>query len=737
MSQSELRCAAPLLPQALLNSGIFRSTHDGYPASGSGSCCQQKTSQPYASGDTVYWTTYTYDGIGRTLSVQQPDGASTTTYSYSGNQTTVTDPAGKWKTFTSDVLGNLTAVVEPDPSNPPSGTLTTTYTYDWMNHLATSTMTRGSTTQTRTFVYNDAGQLTSATNPENGTATYTYNTTGTLASKTDAKGQTAKYTYDSSNRITEQQWYPTGTGGAEDQCQRVTYTYGTDSTAANYGRLVTTAYGSFSGTNYDATGDYGTCVPGANATEYTETYTYVPAGGVSSKTLTVTRRGQDDDGDMVTGSASMVVNYTYNNAGQVATTTYPAWGFFSGPYYPPTPITFTYGYDGMGRPESLTDNSGGFDGSGTNNWVSSVTYDVAGRPTSMQRYLSTNSYDCLGDDETNDSVTESTGYNVNGQMTSRGFSSMQYICHTGVAQNNGITYSYSSTQNNGQITQATDTMSGETISYTYDSLKRLTEASSTPISGSTPTAWTQNYAYDGFGNMTSVKLNGVTTTSYTVDPATNRFTSSYDANGNSLSVMGATLTYDEANRVKSASPTSGGTAYYGYAPDNKRIYSAVPGYSSMLEGWTFFGAYGERLGDFRWLDWAGTGDCGYSGCASSRRSGMCGLPGADLPVRGARAGHWERGRVLRWGNGAGSGGDESGVWGAVLPVWPGDYRARRTPIKSSLRISGMGLRGWIMRISDIMRVPMADLIRRIGPGRAFPGLTLRVGTVIRTRVTTR
>ena len=114
--------------------------------------------------------------------------------------------------------------------------------------------------------------------------------------------------------------------------------------------------------------------------------------------------------------------------------------------------------------------------------------------------------------------------------------------------------------------------------------------------------------------MTSVKLNGVTTTSCTVDPAT-RFTSSYDANGNSLSVMGATLTYDEANRVKSASPTSGGTAYYGYAPDNKRIYSAVPGYSSMLEGWTFFGAYGERLGDFRWLDWAGTGDCGYSGCA--------------------------------------------------------------------------------------------------------------------------
>ena len=44
-----------------------------------------------------------------------------------------------------------------------------------MNHVTQVAMTRGSTTQTRTFVYNSMGQLTSATNPENGTVTYTYN----------------------------------------------------------------------------------------------------------------------------------------------------------------------------------------------------------------------------------------------------------------------------------------------------------------------------------------------------------------------------------------------------------------------------------------------------------------------------------------------------------------------------------------------------------------------------------
>ena len=57
----------------------------------------KQVSLPHASGAGAIWTTYTYDGIGRTLSVLQPDGASTSTYSYQGNVVTVTDPAGAWK----------------------------------------------------------------------------------------------------------------------------------------------------------------------------------------------------------------------------------------------------------------------------------------------------------------------------------------------------------------------------------------------------------------------------------------------------------------------------------------------------------------------------------------------------------------------------------------------------------------------------------------------------------------
>jgi RHS repeat-associated protein len=55
--------------------------------------------------------------------------------------------------------------------------------------------------------------------------------------------------------------------------------------------------------------------------------------------------------------------------------------------------------------------------------------------------------------------------------------------------------------------------------------------------------------------------------------------------------------------LASASPTSGGTEYYGYAPDNKRIYRWNP--TTGTEEWTFYGARGERIGSFA-LNTSGT-----------------------------------------------------------------------------------------------------------------------------------
>ena len=66
----------------------------------------KRVSQPYANVSQRVWTTYTYDGSGRTLTVTAPDG-SVTSYQYTGATTKTTDAAGKWKQFTNDAMGNL------------------------------------------------------------------------------------------------------------------------------------------------------------------------------------------------------------------------------------------------------------------------------------------------------------------------------------------------------------------------------------------------------------------------------------------------------------------------------------------------------------------------------------------------------------------------------------------------------------------------------------------------------
>ena len=179
--------------------------------------------------------------------------------------------------------------------------------------------------------------------------------------------------------------------------------------------------------------------------------------------------------------------------------------------------------------------------------------------------------------------TQTQAYNVNGQLASIGWSGST------------INYNYSATQNYGQITQVVDGISGETVTYQYDALKRLTSAGSTPNNGTAPAAWTETYGYDGFGNLTGKTLNG-TPTPIAVNGATNRLTNaSYDLNGNMTSGVGGTLGYDEANRMRTFTPVSGGTEWYGYAPDNKRVYRVK---ADGSEEFTLYGIRGERVAVF-------------------------------------------------------------------------------------------------------------------------------------------
>jgi RHS repeat-associated protein len=239
----------------------------------------------------------------------------------------------------------------------------------------------------------------------------------------------------------------------------------------------------------------------------------------------------------------------------------------------------------MGRPVSMTDSNYGW------NWAQGAQYDYASRLTSLQ-------YMAGAPGGTPAYTTETMAYNTNGQMVSQNWSTPS----SSLGPTGGLQYSYSATRNNGQITQTTDTLSGETIGYQYDALKRLMSAASTPVGGSTPTAWTQNFQYDGFGNLTAKVLNG-TSMPIAVNGLTNQLSNAnYDLNGNMTSGVGATLTYDSSNRMLSAAEVSGGTEYYGYSPDNKRMYRLT---ASGTEEWTFYGGYGEKLGVFQYGTSAG------------------------------------------------------------------------------------------------------------------------------------
>ena len=88
----------------------------------------------------------------------------------------------------------------------------------------------------------------------------------------------------------------------------------------------------------------------------TEMYSYHPAGAVTAKQMQVTRTGNAGDPnneDIETGTGAVEADYTYDSAGNVLTygTQIPATVPGS---YASTPVIYTYGYDSMERPVSLS-----------------------------------------------------------------------------------------------------------------------------------------------------------------------------------------------------------------------------------------------------------------------------------------------------------------------------------------------------------------------------------------------
>jgi YD repeat-containing protein len=161
-----------------------------------------KVSNPYRFGDTIYWTETKYDTLGRVIKVIPPDGSpawNNLQYNYDPDypMLTVVDAAGKQIKYEYDAMSRLFRITEPDSSG--QLTLTTTYNYLPSGGQPGLVITQG--TQTRTFLYDTFGRLTTETHPESGTTTYTYDDNGNVLQKTDARGWVTYHGYDELNRL--------------------------------------------------------------------------------------------------------------------------------------------------------------------------------------------------------------------------------------------------------------------------------------------------------------------------------------------------------------------------------------------------------------------------------------------------------------------------------------------------------------------------------------------------------
>ena len=561
----------PIKTENIVSAGVLSTVdteYDSCACSPAGKLKRQ--SMPYASGGTVLWTTYVYDGLGRTLQVIQPHtsgtgSAGTTTYAYAGNKVTVTDPAGRWKRYVQTAVGNLVQVTEPNPAG--GANFETYYTYNLRNQLTLVQMPRpdqigGTYTQTRTFVYDSTtAQLTSATNPENGTTTYNYSYYGQLNYKQDAKGQRIEYTYDANNRVTKitprkVAVYPATTGDIE-ACNVVEYFY--DLTANTYGRLSAVQYGS---KDNDSNWPFAAlCPKGLQREEFT----YTNGGRPTSKTLKLTRKFADISNAELT--AQMAIQYDYNtgtypyqsSSPLLQKVTYPTTYTQTYGGYPVSALAgpvYQYSYDGLGRPIGETRQD---PVNGTSTLVDQVTYNTFGALTQMRKATS------------GGSQTETRSYDAFQRMTS-----MTTFDGTAIA------YNYSQTANDGKL--VSQVTGSETVNYTYDSLGRLSTAQTADAGG-----WGMSWMYDGWGNrLQQAALKGsVPTMVSTTDPTTNRIQShTYDANGNTVyTPQQGNMTYDVFNRLKTVASDT-----YSYDPSNKRVWKN--------DEYTFWGAGGERIGRY-------------------------------------------------------------------------------------------------------------------------------------------
>jgi RHS repeat-associated protein len=530
-----------------------------------------RVSNPYHTGGSTSavnprgrWTTTAYDALGRVGAVVTADGAAVTT-SYSGNQLTVRDQAGRERLGIRDALGRLTRVVE----DPAGLSHSTDYTYDALGNLRQ--VQQGS--QQRFFLYDSLSRLVRARHPEQATgsvasnmtdavtgnsqwsAAYGYDASGNLTARVDARNIKTSYAYDNLNRNTT-----------------ISYSDAATPTALSYYDCAATANGR-----------------GRPCSVYThlggnyQTHTAIDSYNGAGLPLSQRQHFFAD----AAWSPAYAVGRTYDLAGNVLSQTYPSGRVVN------------YAYDAAGRPVGFSGNLG--DGV-ARSYSSAITYDEQGGMKHEQFGTQTPLY-------------HRRHYNVRGQLFDIRLSSD--ASNEWGGERGALVYYYgtntahggSGPDNNGNVgIQQHHLGDGNYLhdSYTYDSLNRLTSVTEYRPGGVAQFA--QAYEYDRYGNRTIKQASTwgpINRTAFTADPTTNRLgvpagaagTLGYDPAGNLVAdtYTGRGLrAYDAENRMVSAHDNSNLISTYTYDAVGRRVKRQSAG----QQVWQIYGMEGELLSEY-------------------------------------------------------------------------------------------------------------------------------------------
>jgi RHS repeat-associated protein len=561
-----------------------------------------------------------YDGQHRaTTLTQDPSGINAVThFAYpSGTETDVTDPNGHVTKYFSDVYSRVTKTTDANGHDQNStfnadnkvssfqdASGTTNFAY--ANNGESLSQTTGDLGAQSSSTYNNTATKylpDSSTDSMNNTKTFMFDGAGNQTSSSDSSSDQAYTHYNSSSSGRFQQFPGTTDFTTEPRNQG-----GGNPVPANCTRPSSDGGGVDNCTayQYDSAGDLSAIVPPNGNSLRTQHFTSDGFGRLATATdgrgitTTYTYDNLDHITQLSYSDSTPTVSYTFNGDGTQATRsdssgstnfTYDALDRETGKSSTgATVYSTTYAYDGVGNLTSLTD------GRGTTNYLydpvnnlTKLTEGFGGHNVDVFKYNNDNQRTDTWDkasgyvlDSSNHVTTAPSGFaahlvssfdasnRLSGLKTSRSSSD------TNLVENLSYNYTHG-TQDTNNRQAVTDNLSTQTTTYAYNSASRLHSA---VTSGSGPAYY---YCYDKDGNLTVNATTNVscTTANHTFNSA-NQLTdgsTNYDADGNLTSSPTSapaltSLSYNGPSQTSSITPSGGSADNFGYAgPDQSERVS--------------------------------------------------------------------------------------------------------------------------------------------------------------------